>query len=396
MAKQPIRVFVVEDSPIATVILNRIFSSAPDIEVVGTARTGRDALHLIPKTQPDVICTDLHMPQMGGLELTQHLMADYPRPILVISASVSEEDSATVFQLLKAGAVDVFPKPQGGSAADYEGIKLALINKVRVLAGVKVFTQHRRFGTAGTSPSPAPASASPPVATVSISSPSISSPSISSPSTSWLNSGKTGLGTANLGMAPQIDIRSPRIIAIAASTGGPNALHTVLKEFPANLPIPVVCVQHISEGFLGGLVAWLDRECQVSVQVAQTGEQPQAGTVYFAPENYHLEIGSTGQLLCQQSPYVSGHRPSATVLFKSVATYYRRSVVAALMTGMGRDGADGLLDIAQVGGITLVQDEASCVVFGMPREAIALGAAQKVLPLTAIGPQILKLFYPSA
>ncbi|MGK7889143.1 MAG: chemotaxis-specific protein-glutamate methyltransferase CheB [Leptolyngbyaceae cyanobacterium] len=384
LAKQPIRVFVVEDSPIATIILKRIFSAVPDIEVVGTARTGIEALQLIPDTCPDVICTDLHMPQMGGLELTRNLMADYPRPILVISASVDDndnKDSGTVFQLLQAGAVDVFPKPQGGSAADYDAIKLALINKVRVLAGVKVFTQHRRRAVV-MPPPPPPAPASIVTSTLT----SIPIPPLSHSPTPPLPHSRT----------PHLDIRSPRIIAIAASTGGPNALFTVLKDFPSALPVPVVCVQHISEGFLGGLVTWLDRECQVSVQIAQSGEKPQPGTVYFAPENYHLAINAFGQLAYERSPSVAGHRPSATVLFKSVAAYYRRSVVAALMTGMGRDGADGLLDIAQAGGMTLVQDEASSVVFGMPREAIALGAAQQVLPLGNIGPHILKLFYPSA
>lgn len=390
MAKPPIRVFLVEDSPIAMVILTRILSTAPDIEVVGTARTGVEALNLIPTVQPDVICTDLHMPQMGGLELTRHLMARYPRPILVISASVGEDDQTHIFEVLDAGAVDVFPKPQSGLSSDYEGIKQALLNKVRVLAGVKVFTQYRRGGMS-----------------------TMPAQSIVQTFSSPLKNPFSGHGAAN-DLAPRhevnarssaqpiqaidkaidkaIDIRAPRVIAIAASTGGPNALHTVLQSFPTTLPVPVLCVQHISEGFLSGLVDWLNRECAVSVKVAQPGELPQPGTVYFAPENYHLEISAAGRLVCQQSPFVAGHRPSATVLFQSVAAYYRRSVVAALLTGMGRDGADGLLTIAQAGGTTLVQDESSCVVFGMPKEAIALGSAQHILPIGAIAPHILRLF----
>ncbi|HEY9736221.1 MAG TPA: response regulator, partial [Trichocoleus sp.] len=152
-AQRPIRVLLVEDSPIAIAILKRILSSTPDIEVVGTARTGLEALALIPRLQPDVVCTDLHMPQMSGLELTRQIMAECPRPILVISASVQEDDTSQVFQLLEAGAVDVFPKPRSGLADD-ERTQKALVNKIRVLSGVKVFTQHRRTVSSPSPPAP--------------------------------------------------------------------------------------------------------------------------------------------------------------------------------------------------------------------------------------------------
>ncbi|HEY9762240.1 MAG TPA: chemotaxis-specific protein-glutamate methyltransferase CheB [Trichocoleus sp.] len=372
-SQKPIRVLLVEDSPIAIAILKRILSSSPAIEVVGTARTGVEALTLIPRAKPDVVCTDLHMPQMGGLELTRHIMAEFPCPILVISASVQKDDASKVFQLLEAGAVDVFPKPQSGLSEDYERTKHELINKIRVLSGVKVFTQHRRsLGTV--SPTLKPDTFKP----------------------GSFSSGDSASSSASLLSAPasrrSLDIRSPRIIAIGASTGGPNALHTLFQALPPTLPVPILCVQHISEGFLQGLVDWLRRECRLSIAIAQTGQTPQAGTVYFAPENQHLELDGYGKLLCTASPPVSGHCPSATVLFKSVAAYYRRSVVAALLTGMGRDGADGLLTIAQAGGVTIAQDEASSVVFGMPKEAIALGAAQYVLPIEKIGGQISSIF----
>lgn len=371
-SQRPIRVLLVEDSPIAIAILKRILSSSPEIEIAGTARTGVEALALIPQAKPDVICTDLHMPQMGGLELTRHIMADFPCPILVISASVQESDASKVFQLLEAGAVDVFPKPRSGLAEDYEKIKQELVNKIRVLAGVKVFTQHRRPRISVATPASSTTPASRPSVPQSSSLPSTRSPS-SLPS-------------------PTLDIRAPRIIAIGASTGGPNALHTLFQALPPTLPVPVLCVQHISEGFLQGLVDWLNQECHLTITVAQTGQVPQAGTVYFAPESQHLELDRFGRLLCTSGAPVVGHCPSATVLFKSVAAYYRRSVVAALLTGMGRDGADGLLAIAQAGGVTIAQDEATSVVFGMPKEAIALGAAQHILPIQKIGGQISSVF----
>ncbi|HEY9738610.1 MAG TPA: CheB methylesterase domain-containing protein, partial [Trichocoleus sp.] len=198
--------------------------------------------------------------------------------------------------------------------------------------------------------------------------------------------------TPSLSRASTLDIRAPRIIAIGASTGGPNALHTLLRALPLTLPVPVLCVQHISEGFLPGLIDWLRRECRLPIVIAQAGQIPQSGTVYFAPEDRHLEIDASGRLACTPPPPVDGHCPSATVLFKSVAAFYRRSSIGVLLTGMGRDGANGLLAIAQAGGLTLAQDEATCVVFGMPKEAIALGAAQHVLPVQKIGPHIASVF----
>lgn len=380
MRSTPIRVLLVEDSPIALVILKRLLTTADDIEVVGTARTGVEALQQVATVQPDVICTDLHMPHMGGLELTKRLMVEYPRPILVISASVQAEDTVQVFELLQAGAVDVFPKPVGGLAVDDEQVRRSLINKVRVLSGVKVFTQHRYRQA----PVPSP-----------VASPSV--PSVAPPAVSPVVA-RPRLGGSNprQGLAAPRDIRAPRLIAIGASTGGPNALYTVLNQLPPTLPVPVLCVQHISEGFLSGLVDWLNRDCALEVCIACPGLIPQAGTVYFAPEGQHLELDSAGRLTCTNTPAVSGHRPSVTALFNSVATVYRRSVVAVLLTGMGRDGADGLLAVSRAGGHTIAQDESSSVVFGMPKEAIALGAARQILPIDKIGAALVELVVPTA
>ena len=348
MSRPMIRVILVEDSPVALTILKRILTSSPDIEIVGIAHNGIEALQLIPQVQPHVICTDLHMPKMGGLELTRRVMADYPRPILVISASVQTEDTDNVFQALEAGAIDVFPKPRTGLASEYEQTKQDLINRIKVLSGVSVFTQHR------SQPSPSPRVSSLPVSTASP------------------------------------NIRAPKVVVIGASTGGPQALHTILSALPAHFPVPILCVQHISEGFLPGLVDWLAAECHLKVTIAQPQMIPQPGTIYFAPDRAHLEVSSQGRLILSDKLPVSGHRPSVTVLFNSVATYYRQSTISILLTGMGRDGAEGLSNIAQVGGATIAQDEATSIVFGMPKEAIALGAAQQILPIGAIAPMLLQ------
>ncbi|MGV0103497.1 protein-glutamate methylesterase [Nostoc sp. DSM 114160] len=359
----PIRVFLVEDSLVALTILKRILASSLEVDVVGTARNGVEALERIPAAQPQVICTDLHMPKMDGLELTRRIMADYPRPILVISTSVNtQEDSRNVFKLLQAGALDVFPKPNIDSLSDYEQVKHELINRIKVLAGVTVFTRHTSRATVErrmhlVSPKkPEPFSLKP---------------------------------VSNL----QFPIRNlpslPKVVAIGASTGGPQALYAILKQLPANFPVPILCVQHISEGFLQGLVDWLAAECFLRVTIAQPGEFPKPGTVYFAPERQHLQLDTQGRLTTVSTPPVSGHRPSVTALFQAVAICYPRSAVGILLTGMGRDGADGLQAIAQAGGTTIAQDEQTCVVFGMPKEAIALGAAQHILAIGEIAPMLL-------
>ena len=342
-----IRLLLVEDSPVALALLQRIFRDVPDMEVVGVARNGQEALALVPTVKPTLICTDLHMPKMNGLELTQEVMARFPCPILVISASVQAEDTQTVFRILEAGALDIFPKPRTGLASEYEKAKANLLAKVRVLAGGTVFTHRRRSATDATLSLPP----QPP--------------------------------------GPRANPGTPQLLAIGASTGGPQALLAVLQPLPKTFPVPIICVQHISSGFLQGLVDWLNSNCALRVTIAAPGDRPQPGVVYFPPEQHHLEINASGQMVLSQGVPVAGHCPSVTVMFKSVATYYRKQAVGVLLTGMGRDGADGLHALAQAGSLTIAQDEASCVVFGMPKEAIALGAAQQVLPLSAIAPYLM-------
>ncbi|MBD2112052.1 MULTISPECIES: chemotaxis-specific protein-glutamate methyltransferase CheB [Cyanophyceae] len=351
MPSGPIRLLLVDDSPVALVLLQRILREAPDMEVVGVAHNGQEALDMIATVKPTLICTDLHMPKMNGLELTEEVMARCPCPILVISASVQKEDTQTVFRILEAGALDIFPKPRTGLASEYEKTKTELLAKIRVLAGVSVFTHRRR--------SPAPIVPS-------------------------------GLPLSTTSLA-----RRPRLLALGASTGGPQALLAIMQQLPKTFPVPIVCVQHISNGFLQGLVDWLDNSCALKVTIATAGTVPQPGVVYFPPERHHLEIDVGGRIQLSQGEPVAGHCPSVTVMFQSVAAYYGRSAVGVLLTGMGRDGADGLQTLFQVGGLTIAQDETSCVVFGMPKEAIALGAAQQVLPLSAIAPFLLSQVFVS-
>ncbi|MBE9141383.1 chemotaxis-specific protein-glutamate methyltransferase CheB [Nodosilinea sp. LEGE 07088] len=347
----PIRVLLVEDSQIATVILKRILESFPQIELVGTASTGVEALALMPGAQPDVICTDLHMPQMDGLEFTKEVMFRYPCPILVISASVQEEDTHQVFDLLEAGAVDIFPKPLSGLVVNDSEFNQALINKIQILSGVRVFKK-RQLGRTSSS----------------------------------------NLDSRNLAEFKASTYSRPKIVVVGASTGGPQALQELFAMLPPDFPVPVICVQHICFGFLQGFIEWLTNSCQLPIQIAQAGEIPKAGHIYFPPEQQHLELDHRGRFVCTDSPPVDGHRPSVTATFQSVVQVYGRKTLGVLLTGMGRDGAAGMKTIMEAGGVTIAQDEATSIVFGMPKEAIKLGAASQVLPIQAIAPALLYLF----
>jgi len=348
-----IRVLLVDDSPIVLNILQRLLSRSSEIQVVGTAANGKEALDLLAALNPDVICTDLHMPVMNGLELTHEVMSRYPRPILVISVSV-EAGSPNVFRLLEAGAVDVFPKPRAIQGADFDKAADELASRIRILDGVRVL--RRSSGIKN------------------LSSVSSITPPINRP-------------------RPHA---TPHIVVIGASTGGPQALRDILSTLPASFPVPVVCIQHIGSDFLSGMVEWLDDACVLTVCKACQGETPLPGIVYFAPEEAHLSLDSDGRFLLSIEPPVDGHRPSVTVTMDAVARYFGSSAVGVLLTGMGRDGADGMASIAAAGGITIAQDEASCVVYGMPKEAVALGSVQHILPLDQIAQELQALVNTSS
>ncbi len=365
-AKGPIRVFLVDDSPLALVLLKRMLATSPDIEVVGTARNGREALALFERAQPQVICTDYHMPDMDGLALIQETMAVFPRPILVISSTIDPAERHKAFPLLAAGAVDVFAKPN--AATPFEQAAAELVRKIKLLSGIRVIT--RRV----------------PAAVNAVSSGAVVS---REPFPARLPAAVATVLTAPLLQPRKANLI--RIVAVGASTGGPQVLQTIFSGLPANFSCPVVCVQHISQGFLTGLVDWLAAQCRVRVKIAANGEAAVPGTVYFPQENTHLEMDGQGRLIHALTPPVDGHKPSVTATFESVARHYRHSALGVLLTGMGSDGASGLESIMRAGGTTLAQDEASCVVFGMPKQAIQRGAAHFVLPPDEITRSLIRL-----
>lgn len=346
--QSPIRVLLVDDSPIVLHILQRLLSRSPEIQVVGTAADGREALELVPTLNPDVICTDLHMPVMDGLEFTREVMASYPRPILVVSAAV-EPGSPNIFRLLEAGAVDVYLKPRDILNVDMDKLAHELASKIRILAGVHVFRR---------------------------------------------NNNARGATVAKLAPKPTILPRPQtpvRMVVIGASTGGPQALHKILAHLPASFPVPIVCVQHIGSNFLSEMVMWLTEVSPLPVRKAVHGETPQAGVVYFAPEDAHLELDAGGRFALSLAAPLDGHRPSVTITMRAAARCFGAGAVGVLLTGMGRDGAEGMAGIAAAGGITIAQDEASSVVYGMPKQAVELGAVQHILPLEKIAPTLISI-----
>jgi two-component system chemotaxis response regulator CheB len=340
-----IRVLLVDDSALVIELIRRMLAGVPGIVVVGAAGDGAQALQLIPKLHPDVVCTDLHMPIMDGYQLTREIMARHPLPILVLSVSVQAEQEHNIFQALQAGALDILAKPRGAPGPDFGVMAHDLVTKIRILSGVKV--SKRR-----------------------------SSATLHRPALAWL--------------AP------PQIVGLGASTGGPQALERILRQLPASYPLPLICVQHIAAGFMQALVDWLNGCCRIRVCCAEEGLAPQPGTAYFAPDQRHIEVDDAGLLRCSSALVPGGQRPSVDLSFHALARHYGAGAVGVLLTGMGQDGAQGMLDIVRAGGLTIAQDQESSVVFGMPRCAIEQGGARHVLALEQIGPALCALAPPPA
>ncbi len=330
-----IRVFLVDGSPPIVSLLKKILERFPDITVVGTAENGRQALELIPQLKPDVICSEAYLPGMEGLALIQQLMDICPTPILIVSSPARDRHQELITRFFEAGVIDVLAKPTLATGFEEPQFARELARKIKVLAGVSVFRRK-----AQTPPSP--------VLPLAVAEPYL------------------------------------KILVIGASTGGPQAFEAVLSKLPANYPFPVICVQHISKGFLDSFILWLTDKVKLPVTVAKAGEKPELGRIYFAPDDANLELDAQGRFHLSLTPD-SLYYPSVDVTLHSLARYYRSKAIAVLLTGMGDDGASGLKAIADAGGLTIAQDEASSVVFGMPKAAIETGAAQKILNIGQIG-----------
>ena len=334
-AERPIRVLVADDSELFRELLSRVVAAEPGFEVVAVAADGNAAAALARSLRPDVITMDLNMPDADGFSGIARIMAETPTPILVLTANREE---AVGFRALSLGALDILEKPQ--ATADLDEYGQLLRSRLRLLAGVKVI-RHLR-------------------------------------------------GLRERRLAPPRAVTRPEIVVVGASLGGPRALATLLRALPAHFPVPIAVVQHIADGFTEGLASWLASESRLEVREARDGDRLRAGLVVLAPTGRHLLVGEDVARL-SDAPPVDTFKPSVTPLFLSAARTYGSRVCGVILTGMGRDGAEGLRAIKDAGGPTLAQDEATSAVFGMPRAAIELGAVDRVLPLDEIPRALVEL-----
>jgi len=329
-----IRVVIVDDSPTFRLLARSILESDPEVQVVGEAINGVEALRVCKQYHPDIVTMDIHMPSMDGYTTIQSIMTDMPCPIIVLTGSVSFKNEDTKKKAIQSGALVALPKPR-----DIPGIDPAadqLLEKIKSMSQVKVIRRKKI---------------------------------------------KLPEKTISQQYVPKNAIR---LIGIGSSTGGPPAIQTILSGLSANIACPIVIVQHISQGFVHNLSKWLNTSTSFTVCLAENGIRMIPGNVYIAQDNHHLAVTREGRLRMFQKGPVDGHQPSATVLFESIAQEYGLAGMGILLTGMGCDGAAGLKKLADKGALTIAQDEKSSVVFGMPKKAIDLGAARKILPIDEI------------
>ncbi len=330
--EKPISVLIVDDSPVICNMLMNIVESSPEFTVVGVAHNGREAVEMNDMCQPDIITMDVHMPLMNGLEATRQIMSRRPVPIVIVTSSWKMDSDLAGIQAMAAGAVAVLEKPGGPLDPTFEEKCQQLLKTLALMAQVpmvrrKTHPCHRKSKPA----------------------------SCSSPG------------------------RPPQVVVVGASTGGPQALQALVSHLPTDFPLPVLIVQHISSGFTAGLVEWMNQWSPLPVHLATHRSPLRSGHIYVAPENVHLGFASRYLIRLSDDSPIQGHRPSVTYLFQSAASTFEDQTIAVLLTGMGKDGAEAMAHLRRLGAVTFAQSKETCVVFGMPGEAVKLDAAQYVL-----------------
>lgn len=348
-----IRILIAEDSPVVAGILKSLFEAEKDFDVVGIARDGAEAVRMTAELRPNLITMDVMMPKMDGVEATERIMEQTPTPIVIISSHVNDGEMRVTFRSLAAGALSVLEKPEDVFSPAFEPKRKAFIKTIRAMAGVKVVRRRNRDWLA--------------------------------PTQAQQSSALPATGDFSL-------------VALGASTGGPQALCLILSALPADFPLPIVIAQHITRGFTKGMVDWMHEKCALSLTISENGEEARAGHVYFAPDGTDVSVTRQGDRLCLAVSPVKPEgvlTPSVNTLFHSVVTAVAGRAICGLLTGMGTDGAEGLLKVHDQGGWTFAEAEESCVVYGMPQVAVQMGAARDVLPVNAISNHLLALAGPA-
>lgn len=328
-----IKVYIVDDSAVARQLLRHILEADPSIKVIGEAASGEEAIESMNSSRPDVITMDVNMSGMDGHEAASRIMETNPVPIVIVTANYNRDQVEQSFRAMEAGALAIVEKPPGMGHEDYGRAAEELVRTVKLMSEVRVVKR-------------------------------------------WSKTRRLPLGPKE---TPD-EARNIRAVLIGASTGGPPVLQTLLSGLKADFPAPILVVQHISKGFIEGMVEWLGAVISLPISLAKDGERALPGHVYFAPDDRHLGIDVSGRLFLSNSAPENGIRPSISFLFRSALASFGGEVVAVLLTGMGKDGAEEMKVIRDAGGVTIVQDRESSVVYGMPGEAARLGGAAFVLP----------------
>ncbi|NOU16946.1 MAG: chemotaxis-specific protein-glutamate methyltransferase CheB [Bacteroidales bacterium] len=332
-----IKVLIVEDSPVMQQLLSYTISADPDIQVVGIVENGEEAIEAVKKLHPDIIAMDMHMPKLDGRQTTRIIMETNPTPIVIVTGSSTGKEATFSFDMIAEGALAVIKKPPSVDHPEFKKEAQGLIQTLKLMSEVKLV---RRIAH---------------------------------------STRENGLVKPII--EKEISKESEiQIVAIGASTGGPLVLQKILSGLPKNIPVPLLIVQHISQGFTEGFVEWLNNTTNFPVHIASHGEFPLAGHGYVAPDNFHMGVERGPRIVLSNHGLENGLRPSVAYLFRTVAQVFGSGAVGILLTGMGRDGAEELKMMKKNGAITFAQDKESSVVHGMPGEAIKFNAAMHILP----------------
>lgn len=370
-----IRVLIAEDSPVVQRVLVALLNDEKGINIVGVVGNGKDAVEMCRKMRPDLVTMDIFMPEMDGLEATRKIMKEFPTRIVIISSMVNSKDLRTSFEAMRSGAIEVVEKPHGLLSGNYSEVKAALIRVIRQMMAAR---PQNRFSWVSDKPWATPVSVTPVSQPSRLASVPKKQPRIgvkTAPARAEVPAPIRDREHTQVGLVTSIPLGFvPKVVCIGGSTGAPAVLFDVLSSLSENFPLPIVVAQHIATGFVNGMVDWLDSSLAFDVKVAQRNDSLRPGLVLVAPDDCHLLLAPDNKVRLVAASEGELYTPSIDIFFESVADSYGPTALGIILSGMGRDGAQGLLKMRKMGAMTFGQNESSSVIYGMPKEAANLGA----------------------